>query len=179
MKRMKLISPGKVLGKSQHCRCSWCQNGVDPFREGVCFTCHGKLKSLLTSQKWRLLRQSYLDTLETGQCQGFIVSALPSPAIPLAPPCHSPYLATASIATPLLLLDRSIALAPLSSLPFQYHPCHSIGIAPAVRIDHILPWNYYPSLFWHSENHQQLCLDCNARKTQLDGSHKTDNRHSI
>jgi hypothetical protein len=177
MKKMSLLLPRKAITLSQHCRCSWCESGVDPGQSGVCRTCHNKLQALLCSSKWTLLRRSYLATVETGMCHGFIVMSKDSSVSTTAPllrPTTAPLL-------PLTISERISALLslPLTTplLPY-YHPCHSSVTIPATRIDHILPWRCYPSLFWQCENHQSLCTSCNAKKTQLDGSHRTDVRRS-
>lgn len=178
MKKMKLYSPGKPITQSQHCRCSWCESGRDPISEGVCRTCHDKLQSQLCSSKWTKLRRSYLDTLETGLCHGFIVlsPSTPSPSTSLTSPIAIPlhYHALLRFMEEYMILFGNGKI----SLAWHYHLCQSSIAIPAQRIDHILPWHNFPSLFWLSENHQSLCTVCNGRKTQLDGSHRTDTRQS-
>lgn len=55
-------------------------------------------------------------------------------------------------------------------------PCRQQIPIPAFIIDHIEPWRYKPSLFWEPTNHQAICLDCNAAKTQADGSFNHSSR---
>jgi 5-methylcytosine-specific restriction protein A len=44
--------------------------------------------------------------------------------------------------------------------------CHTRGhITPAVDVDHILPHQGDPALFWDRANLMALCKQCHARKT--------------
>lgn len=64
--------------------------------------------------------------------------------------------------------DLVISLDGVAGL--THYDCQQQIPVPAYIIDHIDPWRYKPSLFWEPTNHQSLCLDCNAKKTQMDGS---------
>lgn len=41
-------------------------------------------------------------------------------------------------------------------------------LTPATVIDHILPWRYFPSMYWDANNLQSLCKLCHDDKTQLE-----------
>lgn len=48
--------------------------------------------------------------------------------------------------------------------------CRSNGVvARATVTDHIKPARWFPELFWDQENHQSLCVACNAAKAVEDG----------
>lgn len=52
-----------------------------------------------------------------------------------------------------------------------WHECRHQIPKPCFIIDHIVPWQFAPSLFWEPTNHQAICADCHGRKSFLDGSH--------
>lgn len=129
-KQMKLHNL-KVMTTSQHIKCTWCEYGHDPGREGICAACHKKFKLLLQATMWRRLRRAFLSNPDTAYCQGYKLVRGPDTVL---------------------------------------IPCRQQIPAPVSILDHVLPWRYYPSLFWLQTNHQGLCLDCHAAKTQADGS---------
>jgi len=51
------------------------------------------------------------------------------------------------------------------------HECRHQIPKPCYIIDHIVPWQFSPSLFWEPTNHQAICEDCHGRKSFLDNTH--------
>lgn len=68
MKKLSLWSPAKPITASQHCKCRWCENGIDPGPEGICAVCHAAFKKLLCSSKWQKIRAYEFNTLESMFC---------------------------------------------------------------------------------------------------------------
>lgn len=46
-------------------------------------------------------------------------------------------------------------------------------LTPASIVDHVLPWRYFPSRYWDSDNHQSLCSPCHDSKSTIE---RIDNR---
>ncbi|CAB4176300.1 HNHc domain containing protein [uncultured Caudovirales phage] len=51
------------------------------------------------------------------------------------------------------------------------HECRHQIPKPCYIIDHIVPWQFSPSLFWEPTNHQAICEYCHGIKSSLDNSH--------
>lgn len=69
-KQMKLHNL-KVMTTSQHVKCTWCEYGHDPGREGICAACHLKCKRLLQGAMWHKLRIVMLSDPATSLCSGW------------------------------------------------------------------------------------------------------------
>lgn len=144
-KQMKLHNL-PVMKISQRCKCMWCEFGRDPGKTGLCRPCMVSTKKLLQGTQWRRLRLSMLSLPENLYCTGFKL-VLPN-------------------LKPIVVNDTVTA-----EVAFVVHECRHQIPKPCYIIDHIVPWQFSPSLFWEPTNHQAICEDCHGRKSFLDNSH--------
>lgn len=142
-KQMKLHNL-PVMKISQRCKCTWCEYGRDPGKTGLCRPCMVSVKKQLQGTPWHRLRLAMLSLPENLYCTGF---HLWEPKAPIVR--HDNF----------------------TTSPLIFYECRHQIPKPCYIIDHIVPWQFAPSLFWEPTNHQAICEDCHGRKSFLDGSH--------
>lgn len=187
MKKLTLFSPGVSLTSPRFGKCSWCQDRQDPGSSGLCRLCYKTVKNFLRSERWASIRRVRFGLFSTSICcdpygRHFTTLSPEELQIQLAeadlfsPPGISssdaqiqvsssvPEPNSTSTADELVLVELNVAvLQPDGRYRLRLPVDGEI-------IDHIKPWNQFPSLFWDTTNHQTLCRGCHSVKSHDDGS---------